>query len=97
MKKEKLALKELSINSFVTCVNENEKQTFEGGSFWQNTLEAIAHSFSMVKHICLPVEVTEATVSVASIVTSIIKSNNGADCAGATHLNCKETFSPCKV
>lgn len=100
MKKNKLHLKDLSVHSFVTNMSQKENITIEGAAEGGVTISdgVIQCAVSQIKHICLTYEITEGAVSIASIVTSIIRSAK-TDCAAATRaiVNCDDTFSPCKV
>jgi hypothetical protein len=105
MKNKKLSLRELTINSFVTSINKKQKDTFNGGVGVGTedpvacavTNDPVICALSQIKHICLTIEITETAESIASIIGSIVRSNANTECAGATHLNCNDTFSPCKV
>jgi len=84
MKKQKLRIEELTINSFITAVPNNQKDTLHGG---QLALESIV----------IAVKLIEATVTLNEISVSVVKSNLGGDCAGWSRLGCNGTgrTSPC--
>lgn len=90
MKKEKLRIEELAVNSFVTSIGKAEKHTLNGG------VSIAIISFALHAHEAY--ETVEATETIASIVTTVIRSAQ-TDCAGATReiVNCNATISPCKL
>lgn len=101
MKSQKLKIQELAVNSFITTISGEEKNTLKGevGAIPTVSKNAIVCALSQIKHICLPFEITEATITINEISISVVNSNRNTDCTGATRpMNiCNATVSPCKV
>jgi hypothetical protein len=106
MKKEKLNLTELKINSLITNLSGTDGKTLDGGidnegegTTFLPSRNPITCGLSQLLHICMPFEVTELAPTLASVLGSVIRSGQRTDCAGATRaiVNCNETISPCRV
>ncbi len=98
MKNEKLRIEELKVNSFITNLSGKEKNTLNGAAMVPGiTDNAITCALSQIKHICLPIETTEVTISLNKISITIVNSNRNTDCTGATRIRCNATgkTSPC--
>jgi hypothetical protein len=95
MKRNKLNLDQISVQSFVTS-EESGMATFNGG-INDTIIIKVASYIDGLEPLCLVLHTAEATEGIHNILTGIRNSNANTMCAGATHTNCNDTFSPCKV
>lgn len=94
MKKSKLSLEELSVNSFITN-SDLQNETVVGGNMALEIATEVASQAAGSG--CTFVSALGIVPDGIKIIKSIANSNANTDCAGATRTNCNDTFFPCKV